>query len=135
MEDTAATIALVGKLKALGVGLAIDDFGTGYSSLGYLHRFKFDILEDRQVICRRHGGSSRIRARRSFAPSSPSATRSACTIITEGIETAAQFRELKPPRLRRRAGLPDGQAPRPRQDPAFMDAPPVDYSQSDHVTA
>jgi diguanylate cyclase (GGDEF)-like protein/PAS domain S-box-containing protein len=45
MNDTAATIRILGALKDLGVRLAIDDFGTGYSSLTYLQRFPIDILK------------------------------------------------------------------------------------------
>lgn len=38
-------IALLIKLKDLGVKLAIDDFGTGYSSLNYLRNFPIDTLK------------------------------------------------------------------------------------------
>jgi EAL domain-containing protein (putative c-di-GMP-specific phosphodiesterase class I) len=45
MQDVTATMALLRKLKGLGVRLAIDDFGTGYSSLSYLRQFPFDLLK------------------------------------------------------------------------------------------
>ncbi len=38
MSDPAASIEVLQRLAALGVGLSIDDFGTGYSSLAYLKR-------------------------------------------------------------------------------------------------
>ncbi|MES2262255.1 MAG: EAL domain-containing protein [Pseudomonadota bacterium] len=45
MQDSDATIALLGQLKGLGVGLSIDDFGTGFSSLSYLGSFPIDIIK------------------------------------------------------------------------------------------
>lgn len=36
MEDQNTTIAMLNKLKSLGMSVSIDDFGTGYSSLSYL---------------------------------------------------------------------------------------------------
>ena len=39
LHDSEAALAIVQRLKALGVRLSIDDFGTGYSSLAYLSRF------------------------------------------------------------------------------------------------
>ncbi|TYQ30917.1 EAL domain-containing protein [Pseudanabaena sp. UWO310] len=36
MQDQSTTIAVLKKLKSLGMSISIDDFGTGYSSLSYL---------------------------------------------------------------------------------------------------
>ncbi|MGO8872194.1 MAG: EAL domain-containing protein [Acidimicrobiales bacterium] len=45
MSDTSASIAVLGGIHEMGVGLAIDDFGTGYSSLAQLKRFPVKILK------------------------------------------------------------------------------------------
>jgi diguanylate cyclase (GGDEF)-like protein len=39
MENADESVAVLRRLKALGIGIAIDHFGTGYSSLSYLKRF------------------------------------------------------------------------------------------------
>jgi diguanylate cyclase (GGDEF)-like protein len=45
VQDVAAAVDRLEKLRALGVSIAIDDFGTGYSSLRYIRRFPADILK------------------------------------------------------------------------------------------
>src|SRR5262249_33309968 len=40
--DFSRGVAILRRLKALGVRIAMDDFGTGYSSLSYLQSFPFD---------------------------------------------------------------------------------------------
>ncbi|MFW6330268.1 MAG: putative bifunctional diguanylate cyclase/phosphodiesterase [Gemmatimonadota bacterium] len=53
MTSPRATIAMLGRLRELGVLLCIDDFGTGYSSLSTLHELPIDILKiDRSFISR-----------------------------------------------------------------------------------
>lgn len=45
VAESAAEVAVVHQLKALGVHLSIDDFGTGYSALGRLQALPFDTLK------------------------------------------------------------------------------------------
>jgi diguanylate cyclase (GGDEF)-like protein/PAS domain S-box-containing protein len=52
MRDSSETLALLHKLKELGISIAMDDFGTGYSSIGYLRSFPFDRIKIDQSFIR-----------------------------------------------------------------------------------
>jgi EAL domain-containing protein (putative c-di-GMP-specific phosphodiesterase class I) len=52
MRNVDASIAMLRRLKEMGVQLAIDDFGTGYSSLSYLQRFPLDMVKIDQSFIR-----------------------------------------------------------------------------------
>jgi EAL domain-containing protein (putative c-di-GMP-specific phosphodiesterase class I) len=51
IEDFDRGLALLRRLKALGVRISMDDFGSGYSSLTYLQAFPFDKIKiDRAFV-------------------------------------------------------------------------------------
>jgi len=51
MEDLASAIAIIERLRSLGVHIAIDDFGTGHSSLSLLSHIPVDTLKiDRAFV-------------------------------------------------------------------------------------
>jgi len=50
INDPSRTVAVLRRLKALGVRIAMDDFGTGYSSLSYLQSFPFDKIKIDQTF-------------------------------------------------------------------------------------
>ena len=51
IEDFDRGLALLRRLKGLGVRISMDDFGSGYSSLSYLQAFPFDKIKiDRAFV-------------------------------------------------------------------------------------
>ena len=52
MDNFESAIAILEKLKNMGITIAMDDFGTGYSSLSYLRRLPIDVVKiDRSFVC------------------------------------------------------------------------------------
>ncbi len=93
LQNSEATLAILHRIKALGVRIAMDDFGTGYSSLGYLRTFPFDKIKiDRSFIAdiaTRADAVAIVRAVTSLGASLGIAT------VAEGIETAEQLERLR----------------------------------------
>jgi diguanylate cyclase (GGDEF)-like protein/PAS domain S-box-containing protein len=55
--DFTRALAILRRLKSLGVRIAMDDFGTGYSSLSYLQSFPFDKIKIDQAFIANLGHS------------------------------------------------------------------------------
>ena len=55
--DFDRALAILRRIKSLGVRIAMDDFGTGYSSLSYLRDFPFDKIKIDQTFIARIGDS------------------------------------------------------------------------------
>jgi diguanylate cyclase (GGDEF)-like protein len=91
LADTAATLAALEALKALGVRIAMDDFGTGYSSLSYLRKFPFDRVKiDRSFVSGldQPTGDAILRAITGLCATLGMET------TAEGVETEAQLQQL-----------------------------------------
>jgi diguanylate cyclase (GGDEF)-like protein/PAS domain S-box-containing protein len=92
IRDDEAALAILHRLRAIGVRIALDDFGTGYSSLSYLQRFPFDKIKiDRCFINdlgETDGSASIVQAVVNIAAARH------MTTTAEGVETEAQRQRL-----------------------------------------
>ncbi len=52
MQHAEMSLAIMSRLKEMGIRISIDDFGTGYSSLSYLKRFPIDTVKIDQNFVR-----------------------------------------------------------------------------------
>jgi diguanylate cyclase (GGDEF)-like protein len=88
-----ATLDVLKRLRALGVGIALDDFGTGYSSIGYLNKAVFHKLKIDGSFVREAGSrqenvaiiQSIVQLAKSFRMS----------VTAEGVETAEDFERMR----------------------------------------
>ena len=92
VQDGARALAVLSKLKELGILLALDDFGTGYSALSYLMEFPFDIVKIDQTFIARLTESKAGHA--IVAKTIELAHLLDLVVVCEGVETAEQDREV-----------------------------------------
>ncbi len=93
MQDPAASAAILGRLRRLGVGIALDDFGAEYSSLAYLKRLPVTMLKiDKSFISSLTQEDSADAALISAVVAMAKSL--GITTVTEGVESSAQARRL-----------------------------------------
>ena len=92
IEDFERGLALLRRLKALGVRVSMDDFGSGYSSLTYLQAFPFDKIKIDRAFVMNLGqnlqSAAIVRAVIGLGHGLD------VTIVAEGVETLDQLRFL-----------------------------------------
>ena len=93
LEDTAGSLDVLKRLRALGVGIALDDFGTGYSSLGYLNKAVFHKLKiDGSFVREAANNKETVAIIQSIVQLAKSFR---MTITAEGVETADDFTRMR----------------------------------------
>ncbi|MEO6579552.1 MAG: EAL domain-containing protein [Sphingomicrobium sp.] len=93
LGDENATLDVLKRLRALGIGIALDDFGTGYSSIGYLNKAVFHKLKIDGSFVRAAGTrpenvaiiQSIVQLAKSFR----------MNVTAEGVETAEDFERMR----------------------------------------
>lgn len=92
MGDTNAALAVLNRIKSLGIKVSMDDFGTGYSSLSYLQKFPFGKIKMDQSFIRSMETSADsaaiVRAVTALGESLGMMT------VAEGVETESQLRQI-----------------------------------------
>jgi predicted signal transduction protein with EAL and GGDEF domain len=93
MHDTDANLAVLHRLRDIGVRISLDDFGTGYSSLNYLRSFPFDKIKiDRCFVT---DVDVRTDCQAIVKAVTGLATSLGMTTTAEGVEHEAQLEELR----------------------------------------
>jgi EAL domain-containing protein (putative c-di-GMP-specific phosphodiesterase class I)/FixJ family two-component response regulator len=92
MEEAAAALHVLARLRLKGFGLSIDDFGTGYSSLSQLSQIPFTELKiDRSLV----SGSPRHPRKRAVIEASLDLARKLnLGVVAEGVETVEEWQML-----------------------------------------
>lgn len=92
MENADLAIAMMNRLRALGIEFSLDDFGTGYSSLDYLHRLPVSYLKiDRSFVERMGTNGENCEIVQTIIML---AQNFKMKVIAEGIETEQQLAQL-----------------------------------------
>jgi diguanylate cyclase (GGDEF)-like protein/PAS domain S-box-containing protein len=93
MQNADVSLAVMKRLRAMGVRISIDDFGTGYSSLSYLKRFPIDTVKIDQNFVRDLSDASNDGAIITAVISMARALN--LRVVAEGVETEAQLAFLR----------------------------------------
>ncbi len=89
VDDLPRALAILRRLKALGVRIAMDDFGTGYSSLSNLQAFPFDKIKiDRSFISNLERNAQAATIVRAVIALGRGLN---LPVLAEGVETKAQL--------------------------------------------
>ena len=93
IKDSERAVAILQRLKAMGVQISMDDFGTGYSSLAYFRMFPFDKVKIDQSFIRDMIDNPQARA---IIRSVIGLGRGlGVPVVAEGVETAEQLDALR----------------------------------------
>jgi diguanylate cyclase (GGDEF)-like protein/PAS domain S-box-containing protein len=93
VQDAAAVVPRLQRLKDLGVRIAIDDFGTGYSSLSYLATLPIDTVKiDRAFVRKLVSDTASAALVRAILQMCRALD---MEVIAEGVETIPQFAMLR----------------------------------------
>ena len=93
MQNADMSLAILNRLKEMGIRISIDDFGTGYSSLSYLKRFPIDTVKIDQDFVRDLTADANDSAIISAVISMARALN--LRVIAEGVETEEQLAFLR----------------------------------------
>ncbi|NVN38172.1 putative bifunctional diguanylate cyclase/phosphodiesterase, partial [Komagataeibacter swingsii] len=89
MDESEETMKVLSSVRQIGVGLSMDDFGTGFSSLSRLTRLPLtEIKIDRSFIMNLESDSN---AQAVTTAVIGIGNRLGMTVVTEGVETEAQY--------------------------------------------
>jgi diguanylate cyclase (GGDEF)-like protein len=93
LDESDLTLAVMGQLKDLGVGMSLDDFGTGYASFNYLRKFPFHKIKIDQSFIRDlsadRGAQAIITAVATLGASLNK------IVVAEGIETEEELKQVR----------------------------------------
>lgn len=93
IADFEQSIGTLEELRRAGLQILLDDFGTGYSSLSYLQRLPVDVIKiDRSFIRNIETKEQAHELARSVIQLGGILGK---TVVAEGVETEAQFRQLQ----------------------------------------
>jgi diguanylate cyclase (GGDEF)-like protein len=93
MRDVDHAIAVMKRLREIGVRIALDDFGAGYSSLSHLKSLPLDVMKiDRSLVC---GIADNERDRHIMMSVLQLAKATDLFVVAEGVETAEQAGVLR----------------------------------------